>query len=148
MTGASEASGWSALPIVLIAFPVVFVTLWVAIVWILSVLGGWSAVADRHAATGRPDGPTFGGVNAMFGLVSYSYVLTVVVATEGLYVETQRFFRIGHRPLLIPWSEIRDARKVTTLLGFDYVVFNVGAPRLARVRMSAKPFASAPIRLG
>lgn len=145
---ASETSGWGVLLFVLVALPVFFVALWTGIVWLLSVLGGWREMARAYPAERRPEGDVFRGVSAMFGFVSYSYLLTVVVAQEGLYLETPRLFRVGQPPMLIPWSAIRRARRHRSFMGFGYVSFDVGDPKIARLRFPERVLAQAPIRYG
>ena len=143
---ASESFDWGVLLFVLIAFPIVFAALWTGIVWLLSALGGWREMARIYPATRRPDGVLFKGVSAMFGFVSYSYLLTVVAGEEGLYLETPRLFRIGQPPMLIPWGAIRRAKRHASVLGFGYVSFDVGDPKIARLRLPERVLAHAPIR--
>ena len=52
---------------------------------------------------------------------NYNNCLTIGVDTAGLYLSPLFFFRIGHPPLFIPWTEIslRGRRKILFIDFFE-----------------------------
>jgi hypothetical protein len=99
---------------ILIVFPIFFTILWIGITLAMSFIGGWGKVGKQYAATGGPPpGRMLKSVTGMFGVTRYKYVLTVVTADDGLYIENRKVFRPGHPPLFIPFSAIFNARKQT-----------------------------------
>ncbi len=56
---------------------------------------------------------------------NYNNCLTIGVDTAGLYLSPLFFFRIGHPPLFIPWTEIslRGRRKI---LFIEFVELKLG----------------------
>ncbi len=106
MTG--DAPGEGVLVVfVPLAFAVVFPLLWCGIVKLVSVLGGWSALAARYPAGGARPARSWGMKSGTFGnFANYRGVLTVGVGPEGLFLDVMWAFRVGHAPILVPWSEV------------------------------------------
>lgn len=81
-----------------------FVAFWCLIVKMLS-LAGWQRLAQYQLSS--PIGwplTTIG--RARLGGVSYKNGIKAGSQAQGLTLETMFLFRIGHPPLLIPWSAI------------------------------------------
>jgi hypothetical protein len=119
----------------LVGFPLV----WCAVVLLLSYVGGWQRMAAVYATDKPPRGRSFAWVSARIGFVNYRNCLHVHVAPEGLHLATPWLFRIGHRPLLVPWSAVHGERS-RRFLWLQVVDFEVGQPRLARVQLPQKVF--------
>jgi hypothetical protein len=92
----------------LLAFPL----LWVGVLHLVAIISGWRWLA-RHFGTDRPgSGQTFTWASGKVGRFSnYNACLTVHVGDAGLHLATQRLFRPGHQPLLLPWSAIREIQQ-------------------------------------
>lgn len=132
---------------IVVAFPVFFSALWVSITFILSRLGGWHRISLRYAASGKPEaGKEIHFLTGMFGLVSYRLVLTVIVAEEGLYIATRKIFSVGHPPLFITYSAIRNAR-FRSLFFKEYVAFEVDEFPIATVWLPSKVFDGVPVQI-
>ena len=132
---------------ILIVFPIFFGALWVGITLAMSYIGGWGKVGKQYAATGAPPpGRVLKSVTGMFGMARYKYVLTVITADDGLYIENRKVFRPGHPPLFIPFSAIFHARK-QTLFFWEFVAFEIGDPPLAGVRLPSKVFEGTPVQI-
>ena len=101
-------------------------------------------MAERFATTEPPSGQRFAGQTGRVGLSNDNSVLTIHVSPSGLRLDVFPLFRIGHKPLLIPWPEIHGARTRRFLFS-ESVVFEVGAPALAKVRLPKKIFAGQPV---
>ena len=112
MNPPNTAPPW-LLPAILIGFPILFAALWSFVCWLLSILGGWSRMAERFATTEPPSGQRFAGQTGRAGLSNDNSVLTIHVSPSGLRLDVFPLFRIGHKPLLIPWPEIHEARTHT-----------------------------------
>ncbi len=123
-----------------VAFVVFFVVIWSGVCLLLSVIGGWGRIAQRFPARQPPTGTGYGGQTGMVGTANYRGVLTVHASTEGIHVAVMVFFRLGHPPLFIPWSEMHDVSTRRILL-FEYVGFDVGSPKIARLHLAKQIFA-------
>ncbi|HTM46618.1 MAG TPA: hypothetical protein VL137_16800 [Polyangiaceae bacterium] len=100
-------------------FVVVFLGIWLGANALVSVTGGWRALAQRY----RTDLPVMGNVfrfrSARFrNFTNYNNCLTFGAAPQGLYVSVFWPFRISHPPLFIPWTEI-SGRRFTTYWWFE-----------------------------
>jgi hypothetical protein len=92
---------------------------WVGLLWLLSQIGGWAALAKKYRLTGPADnidwkGWQFGFFNDWFG---YKGCLWIAVGSEGIYLKTgpDILFRVGHPPLLIPWSAVQSVQPTKRL---------------------------------
>ncbi|MCH9807411.1 MAG: hypothetical protein K0U74_06750 [Alphaproteobacteria bacterium] len=105
--------------LVFAGFAIVFPLFWMAIVFLLSRIGGWSSLASRFSVDRdrKVSGDRFGLTSVQFGLFgSYSNCIDVVISRNGLYLRPMVLFRFGHEPLLIPWTEIEDVRSINRWL--------------------------------
>jgi hypothetical protein len=76
------------------------------ILWAASFLG-WRPFARHYATTETPDGDWLTWRTAKVGVSNYSGCLSFVVTEAGLYMRPMWLFSMGHRPLLLPWNELR-----------------------------------------
>ena len=118
---------------------IVLPAFWCAVVLLLSYLSGWQALAASYEAKEPPRGTLFGGQSGSVGIVSYRNCLTVHAAKDGLFLTVPVVFRIGHKPLFIPWSAVRN-RKPVKILWYETVSFEVGSPRVAKLRLPPQIF--------
>jgi hypothetical protein len=81
-----------------------FVGFWCLVVKMLS-FAGWQRLAQYRIP--RPLGwPSITLGRTKLGGISYKNVIKASAQAEGLALESMILFRIGHPPLLIPWSAI------------------------------------------
>lgn len=118
---------------------IVLPALWCALVLFLSYLGGWQVLAASYEAKDPPRGTLFSGLTGAVGIVSYRNCLKVHAASDGFFLTVPVFFRIGHKPLFIPWSAVRN-RKPVKILWYEAVNFEVGSPRVAELRLPPRIF--------
>lgn len=85
-----------------------FVAFWCLIVKMLSLVG-WQRLAQYEVPRPLP-GPRTTVGRATVGGISYKNVLKATAQAEGLSLEAMFLFRVGHPPLLIPWSAIGPVR--------------------------------------
>lgn len=88
---------------------------WLALLWLVSRISGWSELAAKYAVNERDleereqidwHGWQFGYFHGWCG---YKGCLWVGLAPEGLYLKTgpDIIFRFCHPPLCIPWEKIQ-----------------------------------------
>ena len=118
---------------------IVLPAFWCAVVLLLSYLSGWQALAASYEAKEPPRGTLFSGQSGSVGIVSYRNSLTVHAAPDGFFLTVPAIFRIGHKPLFIPWSAVRN-RKPVKILWYEAVSFEVGSPRVAELRLPPRIF--------
>jgi hypothetical protein len=97
--------------LIVIVFPVFFVSIWCSVVWLLSHLGGWARLASFYRAFKPFTGQMWTWRGGRLGFVNYRGVLTVGADPAGLYLAVMSLFRVGHAPLWIPWSEIEAVER-------------------------------------
>jgi hypothetical protein len=145
MQQSSGLSMWLIVGLIIIVWPIFFIALWSAIVFLMSVLGGWSRLARTYRTDEQPGGgKTISHVTGMVGIASYKKVLSITTNERGMFIEIRRVFRICHPTLFIPWSDIHNAHKVT-LFYWDYVAFKVGDPAIASMRLPQQIFDGSPV---
>lgn len=88
-------------------FIICFGLLWTLIVLLISRLAGWSKLARQYPAPGPATGRTFSMSSARFGMFSsYRNCLTVTLSLSGIHLRPMFVFRMGHDPVLIPWTSV------------------------------------------
>lgn len=94
-----------------LGFPLLFVALWLAIFKVVSLWGGWHALAVTYPAQGDAVGERFRmrSVQLRAGC-NYNNCVTFVASPAGLQLSMPLPFRFGHPAIFLPWSEIRSER--------------------------------------
>ncbi|MFN8348906.1 MAG: hypothetical protein U0X91_28155 [Spirosomataceae bacterium] len=92
-------------------FLVFFPLLWLGIIYIVSHFSGWHFLAGRYQAEPMKEG-FYRGVYGRIGMANYNGVLRVAFTEKGMYLHVMPLFKIGHPPLLLPWSQLKDWREV------------------------------------
>ncbi|HPR54908.1 MAG TPA: hypothetical protein PLV84_07250 [Deltaproteobacteria bacterium] len=88
-----------------------FVILWFAVMYAISRIGGWSALAAHYRESTPYQGRTFRFQSASLRwMMGYNNCLAFGPGQGGLHISVAFPLRIAHPPLLIPWSEIRAER--------------------------------------
>ena len=111
-----------------------FAAFWFLIVFLISAIGGWRALAQRY----RSDMPFTGHTwhmrsGRMGGIARYSGVLTVGVNPAGLYLAVMPLFRPGHPPLLIPWPDVSVTSE--RRFGGTFIVFTFRQAPMASLQL-------------
>lgn len=83
------------------------VGLWIGIGPLIARLGGWANLAAVYGHSGEFQGDRlhFQSARMRWG-TTYRSSLTIGGNPRGLYLAVPFMLRIGHRPLLIPWTDI------------------------------------------
>lgn len=88
-------------------FLIAFTTLWILMCFTLSLWGGWSLLTDRYRGTlSKTEAKWRFESASMRRMAAYPGCLKFSVGREGLGISILFLFRVGHPPLLIPWTDI------------------------------------------
>lgn len=88
-------------------FLIAFTTLWILMCFALSMWGGWSQLTNWYSGTPSKVEAKWRFESAsMRHMAAYPGCLKFSVGREGLGVSILFLFRVGHPPLLIPWTDI------------------------------------------
>ena len=121
-----------------------FILGWCMINLVTGTFGNWGRLAKTYRAHARPEGKAFHLQNITTRLFIENVLCTMVVAAEGLYIAVLPIYRMGHPPLLIPWSEFSYVR-TTRFLFWGWVSVAVGHPPVAiRILLSEKVWLATP----
>ncbi len=121
------------------ALVVLFVGAWCLIGYVMSILTGWNRLAKRFPAPPGLKARLYRFRGAFFGDVFCSGPVTVGVSRQGLYMATFLLFRPFHKPLLIPWKEIRPERVKGSFLFNGYWLYIRSLPDV-RIGLSRRLF--------
>ena len=120
-------------PWIVLLVATVFPLFWCGVTALIGRLG-WARLAASYRTDAGATGQTFRGVSGMVGVSSYQNVLTVSIEPDGLRLAVMLPFRVGHPPVLIPWSDLGDMTKSTILWSTAYT-FEAGYPQTVTVRL-------------
>jgi hypothetical protein len=101
---------WFLVPGIVVAFAVVFTTIWTGVCALLATTSGWRSMAERYPCPeGLAGAPLASGYAVRVGLTSYRGVLSFEATPQGLVARVMRLFPF-HRALLVPWGSIAMER--------------------------------------
>ncbi|WP_298362311.1 hypothetical protein [Runella sp.] len=88
-------------------FSLFFPLLWSGIIYLISYVSGWQFLAAHYKTEPLTDG-FHRGVYGRIGVANYNGVLRVAFTEKGMYLHVMPLFKIGHPPLLLPWSQLKE----------------------------------------
>lgn len=101
-------------------------------------------MAKKFPADGLPLGETLYGESLQLnGFCNYNRVVKMTVSEAGLHLAVMPIF-IGHKPVFIPWHEIRHAVS-RSFLRIEQVGFEIGEPKVSRMRVMRKTYERFPL---
>src|SRR4029077_127484 len=113
---------------------VAFACLWCAIGWMVAQFG-WSTLAAKYRTDRQPPAEIYSFCSGTINwFANYRGVLKLGFMPEGLYLSVIALFRIGHPPLLIPWSDI----KVLPNSGVFFWKIPIGNPIVATLWLTPR----------
>jgi len=107
---------------------------------------GYARLVSWFPAPGAPEGRVLRGQTAQFGAVRYSRCVTLAVEDGGLFLQVVSRSLGRHRPLLVPWDEVR-ATYPSRIRVFRAVELVVGSPQVGSVRVMPGVYAEFRSRL-
>ncbi len=111
------------------AFIVVFSGLWSGITYMISHFSGWHHLATLYRTLPLKEG-FYTGVYGRIGFANYNGVLRLGFSEKGMYLHVMPLFKLGHPPLLLPWTALKDVRREAFLFG-EYVKCKVAGVTIA-----------------
>lgn len=126
------------LPYFPVLFPVFFLGMWVLVTFVVSRMG-WSALATRYEGPAHFTGTRLGIISGSVNMSNYKNALVLHYSHEGIYMRPVWIFRLFHKPVLIPWTEIKEIKEQKVLF-FTTKELTIGAPRVATVTFSEAVF--------
>ena len=119
-------------------FPFLFAGLWVLVSFIIS-RAGWAALAANYSTSIPFKGHSVGFISASINGANYNNSLILKYNEVGIYLRPIIFFRLFHRPLLIPWREIKEGPdKKYLFTSFKELI--IGSPSVATIRLRKSTF--------
>jgi len=119
--------------IIIAAFIIWFSSLWVAILSLLSFIGGWNRLSRLYPLKSTDNishSERFSMSSMKMGFVNYRSCIHISFTETGLIIEALKIFSIMHKPLFIPYNKISD-----TLSGkfffTTYTAFTVEGKKIA-----------------
>jgi len=94
--------------------------------------GGWTRLAEKFPAPFQPEGTVFKKQTIQVGSVAYKNCATVVVSSQGLFLEANLPLFSRLTPLLIPWDGIGGLRE-GSLYWKKTVILSIGQPESGTV---------------
>jgi hypothetical protein len=102
---------------------------------------GWSKLADRYETNLPFEGTRVGIISATINGVSYKNSLILRYNQDGLYLRPTFLFRLFHKPLFIPWMEIKSVRE-RKMIFVTWKELVIGEPFVGIIGMSASAFSN------
>ncbi|MCB1044704.1 MAG: hypothetical protein KDC35_17305 [Acidobacteria bacterium] len=91
----------------LFGFAAVFVGVWIRFLHTSSLNSGWTQLANQYHCKQPFKGTTARFQSAVLNGVSFTGLLVLGANNHGLFMEPIPPFRLFHKPLLIPWTELQ-----------------------------------------
>lgn len=100
--------------VIIAAFIVWFSSLWVAVLSLLSFIGGWKKLSRLYPLKSSDKNNTarkYSWSSIKMGFVNYRSCINISFTGTGIILETIKIFSIMHQPLFIPYNKITDLQK-------------------------------------
>ena len=108
----------------------IFPIFWCSICYIISRLSGWSKIAAEYPRMQDPfSGNRFRFRSMRLGLANYNNCVSFTVAPQGLFISVMPFFRVGHPPVMIPWSIFSNVEEKSVVF-FSWYEFSLSHPHV------------------
>lgn len=139
--------------LLLLLFPLYFACVWLGAMHLAAWLGGWKALAGKYRVTQMPPGQAHWfqsvALTRIPGLpANYGSCTILTITAEGLGLSVLAPFRLGHPPLLIPWTEFYNVQPRTVFFYWKFVDAQIGDPALTTIRLPAWVFEQANQAMG
>jgi hypothetical protein len=106
---------------------------WIAVSLLLAMLVGWLGLAKHYRCRTRFKGQKWYFQTGSMIPAHYIGCLTTGASGEGVYLAVLPLFRLGHPPLLIPWSDITATEHKGLL--FSYLDFKFSSEPSVTLRV-------------
>ena len=107
-----DVSSTTFAPLIILAAILGFALFWTGVVTLVGWISGWRRLANDFETLQEPSGNTFRWQSIRFGFRgNYKRVINITPTFEGLHLQPILIYRMGHKPLLIPWEYIHLEEK-------------------------------------
>jgi len=96
---------------VFVLFPILFIAAWLFVSFLLSVAGGWTALARLYPNPPHFSGKKFGFRSGSLGMAHIGGGLMFISNRDGLRISMLFPYRFWHPPFCVPWEEISVAEE-------------------------------------
>jgi len=117
-------------------FPIIFVGMWVLICHLLSATGGWRGLATEYTESLPFSGEKWRMQSVRIGWVGYNGCVTIGANLTAIFLSVWFPFRLGHPPLVIPYSDIAGTEVSGAVFKYVDLTFTKGFP--TNIRLSKK----------
>ena|SRR5438270_636050 len=119
-------------------FPFFFIGMFVFVLFILSKKG-WTDLAREYQFEDLFEGERVGITSLVINGVNYNNCLLLKYNDQGFYLRPIFIFRLFHKPILIPWKDVKHVReKKIVFVKLKELV--IGEPALAIIQMRISTF--------
>lgn len=87
-----------------------FAAMWLLVNFVLYKVS-WTKLQERFREDEKINNERIGIISMRFRWINYNNMITAYATPHGLYLKPILFFRLFHKPVLIPWKEIRAIRE-------------------------------------
>lgn len=119
-------------------FPILFIGTLILVTFILSKMG-WADLAANYPSNSAFTGKRVGIISASINSVNYQNSLVLKYNEEGIYLRPVFLFRLFHKPVLIPWKEIKEVRD-KKILFYTFKELIIGNPFVAIIGIKKTTF--------
>lgn len=116
----------------IILFPFVFAIVWVLVLGLISVIGGWAGISRKH--------PFYNSNNKIIKLFKfqslkistfgrYSFCIHVTIFDNGILLQPSLFFKMFHNPIFIEYKQFAKP-KIFKFLFINYLIFQIDDRRI------------------
>lgn len=115
-------------------FPIFFIGMWILVTFVIAKMG-WVALVENYQFDDTFTGEKIGLISASINSANYKNSLILKYNDEGIYLKPIFLFRLFHKPVLIPWKEIKDIRD-KKILFITIKELTVGHPSVAFIGLT------------
>lgn len=115
-------------------FPIFFIGMWILVTFVIAKMG-WAALVENYQFDDTFTGEKIGLISASINSANYKNSLILKYNDEGIYLKPIFLFRLFHKPVLIPWKEIKDIRD-KKILFITIKELTVGHPSVAFIGLT------------
>jgi hypothetical protein len=113
-------------------FVIIFVVAWILLILLVEFLAGWPDLKRAYQSQVPFAGRIRRFQTARIGLVTYGSCLVLGSNPEGIYLTVLLPFRVGAKPVFVPWRDITV--NSVRVFALKYIKFNLRqAPRASLV---------------
>jgi hypothetical protein len=94
-----------------------FALIWSGVSLLLSFMSGWRRLAEQFADRPAHTVERLRFQSMRVGASNYRNMLRLELGREGMRISMIWAFRIGHKPLFVPWRAFKNIGRVRVLLG-------------------------------